>query len=408
MTAADDFPSESVAPEAPNPICLQDILSLRVPIHWSEAVAVVQGLCAMLGDDEPLVPQLQDVLITSHGSVLIRRGAERVAGADELGHRLHALLDPAGTPVPLRLFVAHAIGSDRYGSVGAYAEALAVYARPGGEGLVQALYRRCVDTEVAVLPQPPSSPVHEEERPPARRRRRIATWVTSAAAVLFLAGGGLVALWLFRHDARVAAPAGAVRQAVSAAATAIQQQFGLSAATRSPDVPVEKGDIAPRSARRPARAAASPREDLGPRFTVTSPALAGLRSAATATLPGEGIRTEGGFAFAPLSDAPTLVDRAALGRIYSAADREVQPPVIYSPKLPPVAAVDPRSTGTNTMELLIDESGEVAQVNLVSKPERMSDMTLLSAAKTWKFHPAIKSGSPVKYRLSMSWNVTPR
>jgi hypothetical protein len=59
------------------------------------------------------------------------------------------------------------------------------------------------------------------------------------------------------------------------------------------------------------------------------------------------------------------------------------------------------------MELLIDESGVVQQARLTSRPVRMSDMLLLSPAKTWKFHPALKNGQPVKYRLKMSWVVAP-
>ena len=93
--------------------------------------------------------------------------------------------------------------------------------------------------------------------------------------------------------------------------------------------------------------------------------------------------------------------------VYSSSSLDVQPPVIYSPKLPPLPAADPYWQGTNTMELLIDETGEVRQARLTSRPVRLSDMMLLSPAKTWKFHPALKNGQPVKYRLTMSWVVAP-
>jgi len=59
------------------------------------------------------------------------------------------------------------------------------------------------------------------------------------------------------------------------------------------------------------------------------------------------------------------------------------------------------------MELSIDETGAVQQVLLKSKPVRLPDMLLLSAAKTWQFYPALKDGRPVKYRLSLSWVVAP-
>ena len=109
--------------------------------------------------------------------------------------------------------------------------------------------------------------------------------------------------------------------------------------------------------------------------------------------------------FLPPVAAPVV--RAADPIVYSGASLDVQPPVIYSPKLPPVPPADPYWQGTNTMELLIDESGAVQQARLTSRPIRMPDMMLLSPAKTWKFHPALKNGQPVKYRLTMSWVVAP-
>jgi TonB family protein len=81
--------------------------------------------------------------------------------------------------------------------------------------------------------------------------------------------------------------------------------------------------------------------------------------------------------------------------------------VLLAPKLPPVRLSQSSAAGTNTMELLVDEFGRVEQVQLVSPPVRLGDMTLLSAAKTWRFHPALKDGQPVRYRLSVSWTVSP-
>jgi outer membrane biosynthesis protein TonB len=108
---------------------------------------------------------------------------------------------------------------------------------------------------------------------------------------------------------------------------------------------------------------------------------------------------------APVVSPPVLTSADAT--VYSVESPGVQPPVIYSPKLPPIPPADPTARGTNTMELLIDEAGAVQHARLTSTPMRMSDMMLLSPAKTWKFHPALKDGRPVKYRLTMSWVVAP-
>ena len=93
-------------------------------------------------------------------------------------------------------------------------------------------------------------------------------------------------------------------------------------------------------------------------------------------------------------------------RIYSSADPDVTPPEIRNPQLPP-----PLLSGVhaevNTIELIVTEDGTVDRVRLVSAPRRMSDMMLLSGAKTWRFEPALRDGRPVKYRLLLSWDATP-
>jgi len=48
----------------------------------------------------------------------------------------------------------------------------------------------------------------------------------------------------------------------------------------------------------------------------------------------------------------------------------------------------------------------VQQVKLAAPPKRMTDMLLLSGAKTWRFTPALKDGQPVRYRTVVSWETT--
>ena len=60
----------------------------------------------------------------------------------------------------------------------------------------------------------------------------------------------------------------------------------------------------------------------------------------------------------------------------------------------------------NTMELVISKFGRVEQVKLSAPAKRMTDMVLLSSAKTWKFTPAMRNGQPVRYRTRYSWETT--
>src|SRR4051812_2059641 len=98
---------------AANPISLAHVLALSVPVHWTESVAVIEELCLTLttAGETVLVPEAADVLITAHGTIVIPRGAPATADVDALGRLLNTLLDPVTTPIPLRLFVAHSIGS---------------------------------------------------------------------------------------------------------------------------------------------------------------------------------------------------------------------------------------------------------------------------------------------------------
>ncbi len=161
--------------------------------------------------DPRAIPEAESILITAQGVVLIRLGAAETQGVDAIGRMLNALLDPVTTPIPLRLFVAHSIGSDRYRSVQAFSEGLAYYGRPDRVELIQALYLRCLSSSESVsdvrqeVPpvavQVPPPPVPTEEK--AALKRRFPRWLAVAAALLvlalapfiFLRGSGKIDCW---------------------------------------------------------------------------------------------------------------------------------------------------------------------------------------------------------------------
>jgi hypothetical protein len=49
------------------------------------------------------------------------------------------------------------------------------------------------------------------------------------------------------------------------------------------------------------------------------------------------------------------------------------------------------------LEILIDNQGAVESVRLRNPQNRYRDKWWLPAAKTWRFHPALKDGQPVKF-----------
>ena len=425
----DEFQSEEQS-SAANPISLADILALRVPVHWTESVAVIEELSVVLtSKGEPsAIPEAESILITAQGAVLIRLGAASTQGVDAIGRMLNALLDPVTTPIPLRLFVAHSIGSDKYRSLQAFAEGLAYYGRPDRTELIQALYLRCLNSSDS-LPdvQPDIPPVPVEAPPPipqtekASHKKRLPRWLPVAAALVLVA---LVPFLFLRGSGTtdLLAPLRGFGAAVAASATSVAQtaRQWVTPSPR-PDAKVEAEPVVPPAATgRPRRPTQQVRLTVDGDVRTPEPPAA---AAAAPTAPSDQAHTsdplvllpvqpgtvvEGDLALSPvLPPVPAPVVRAEDPVVYSSASLDVQPPVIYSPKLPPVPPADPYWQGTNTMELLIDESGAVQQARLTSRPIRMSDMLLLSPAKTWKFHPALKNGQPVKYRLKMSWVVAP-
>lgn len=105
---------------------------------------------------------------------------------------------------------------------------------------------------------------------------------------------------------------------------------------------------------------------------------------------------------APLTAAETT----ARPEVYSPATAGVIPPVLVDPIRLPAAPEGARPGSSHVIELVVDESGTVDRVRLLSPASRMTDMMLLSAAKSWIFEPARRDGHPVRYRLTFTW-VTP-
>ena len=92
--------------------------------------------------------------------------------------------------------------------------------------------------------------------------------------------------------------------------------------------------------------------------------------------------------------------------VYSDRDRDVRPPQMIDSELPRPTVAGWR-TDTNTIELIVSEDGSVEHVKLLTVPQRMTDVMLLSRAKLWRFAPALKDGQPVRYRVTMTWEVNP-
>ena len=105
----------------------------------------------------------------------------------------------------------------------------------------------------------------------------------------------------------------------------------------------------------------------------------------------------------PLSEDAAVAEADA--NVYTSTDATVIPPVMVRPVLPkdPPPGVPLHQIGT--IEVWVDENGDVEQVRLASPANRYQERMLVSAAKMWKFRPAFKDGHPVRYRTRVRLTV---
>jgi hypothetical protein len=95
-------------------------------------------------------------------------------------------------------------------------------------------------------------------------------------------------------------------------------------------------------------------------------------------------------------------DAAANGPISAG---EIEPPVLIDPVRLPAAVRFAEEGSAGAMEVMVTEGGTVERVRFLAPSGRMTDMMLLSAAKTWIFLPATRDGRPVPYRVVLNWTA---
>jgi hypothetical protein len=85
--------------------------------------------------------------------------------------------------------------------------------------------------------------------------------------------------------------------------------------------------------------------------------------------------------------------------IYTIADTDVTPPVAQSQRIPPWRPSPQEAVReyTGALRLLIDQSGAVVSATMPASTRPAYDRLLLQAARDWKFLPAQKQGTPVRY-----------
>lgn len=391
---------------------LADIVGRRTPILWFEAVAIVQALCVVLIDadgTEARVPDLTDTFIKAEGRVETTARYDGHAGVQPLARTLHVLVTGEQVPPPLRLFISKWISADEH-PLRDFVEGLAYFARPDGAALIRAVYERYL--AMPELPAGAIIPKPELEAPkptPQPQRRRIPRWVAAAAAVAII--GGALIVWSLGGASgeasgstfsRVVADG---RRALDTAREELAQRLGIGTSSTleaRKEVPTTTPAAPPRPRLRSVQPAVivqlptlaiplvrqSFDPDHGPWLITPPETLTALPQEANDDL----------LAAGPVDDPFTEPDV-----VYTNADVNVEPPQMVYPHLPRVPLPGPE---VNSMEVIVGEDGSVERVRLVSAARRMTDMMLLSGAKSWRFAPALRDGQPVRYRITINWSAS--
>jgi hypothetical protein len=407
-------------PPAAGSISFDRICSVK-GLGFVEGVALIQTTCdAVLAAGQSAgVPELHGLFLTADGEVVLHGPPTGEPPARELALLLHQLVTPNLMPPAGRLFVGRWINNDRP-ELTEFASELAYFARPNSRELLGTLHARCDGIRASAqihrlepkrpvaVPQPPAvgEKTEPERQPPLKAwMRSTKPLILVAVVVLIATTATAIATFLSNPEpAQAKPPVEEVATPVEDAAAVLETPLPAGTKPSTPSLAppaspprIPRGNGGSGDAGPPGRrAAVIPTPPLGRRRTAgNQPTTASIESQdAARSLPVEG----------PI---PVLPSRQTLDlRIYSASDAEVEPPRLRSAEIPEllIAGFEKR---INRVELVISERGDVQQVHMIGPPQRMPDVMLLSRAKQLLFDPAIRDGVPVRYRLILSWNVTP-
>jgi len=96
---------------------------------------------------------------------------------------------------------------------------------------------------------------------------------------------------------------------------------------------------------------------------------------------------------------PKKADGEAKEELFSVADLDQKPRVVYQPGPALSAELRKKAPGTVTVLFTVDESGRVADPIVQSSSDPAFERSALAAVKQWKFEPGKKNGQLVRFRM---------
>jgi hypothetical protein len=413
-------------------ISLADLRARNVQPVWQEAVAVIQELIQTVSATSGHLPDLEHITLIPNGDVVALPGSP--VPSDPVRHAalmLKILVEGIATPPELEQFLEKNLTTPpQLDSLAEFSRNLAFFERPGRRADVERLVGRAAaaeqltraDEELKRLmekaneadPKATKDMLAQQQRAPRRLPPALVAGVLVLGAIALPAWWWRTRMSAPQPPQATAAPAahaegkagGATETAAKASTTAPAPPSLLdrtAAAVRSAVNSLVGSAPAPAPA--PAPPPASAADKTRPHHRRAAPGVAKIQAAPLENgTNGASPRPALSAEILPTAEdmTPVLEDDP---NVYTPGDATVIPPVMVRPVLPkdPPPGVPLHQIGT--IDVWVDENGDVEQVRLMSPANRYQERMLVSAAKSWKFRPAFKDGHAVRYRTRVRLTV---
>lgn len=401
-------------------VTVASLLERQVSLKWHESVAIVlEAADVFERSGKRAIARPENVAIIPSGTVEFRRGRTQSGGpVTALARMLSALL-PRDRPTQLRLLVSTA-GPDSaaYKSVKEFTEALGYFERPGRRNILSEVYQRALDAPMARADETVNETLAMKGRKrKSQRRRRWMPLPVAAVLVLAVVVVGAIVLLEGRTPGLLNAQTAPLQSLGSDTwnkALEATADFRESA-SRDLSTVLERVREAADEVTGDADAETEGSDTEAPVSTqsrLATPKPASGASDAELETPGpdaetvseaEGLTAESqvvSVEFVEFVEAAAVDDPLdpSEGALFDSGDVNVTPPVTLRLRVPVVPDNAPWDEDVGVVEAIVSAAGEVEKVRLVAPPESIHEAMILSAIKTWRFHPATRDGHAVRYR----------
>lgn len=388
-------------------ITLADVLLTDLQLEWHEAVALVREVI----DRTPAAARATAVA-EPHQVELLHTGEAKVYGHTD-----------AADPVQrLQRMLEMLLGQDRvppqfadvllqpHESVDAFSSALAYFERPYRAAILQNVYSRVpvsqlpdtneliaslrtATTEASAMDSPPVAP------------SPLLRYALCAVALVVLAFAAVVASMMMSAGisepsadqttlgAKLSSGVAGVKAAVGGAVASLGGGAPSVATPVEVDTQEQKSATGPRASNAHSKRPGASANESGLSTSNTGAAAVPGESAPNQAAPDQ---------IAPGEVTGRVLDTEGSGRIYNADARDVIAPKFIRPQVPNELPSFKYGAHPPRIEVVVLRDGSVSSVKLLGAPRNVHDSMLLSAVKAWRFVPAMRDGTPVPYRMTIS------